>query len=743
MAIYQIRDLIKVRQIEKVNLRDSDTIDKSSLFDDLPQNSINLSSLKSEQKQIWSSQKNNYIDSIFSTQKKDQQFYLIPSESFQKAPIFRLLPIFNTFIAGIFILFVINIFNVFTNTRSFTNNIISSASDGYDNLLFAVDQTKTLNHQKAQTSFQSAINNFNEILENLSFLNSVNSLAKNSNLDSYQNLFNAGKSISEAGALFTKSAENLMEWPTLFIQANKDIKLGKDNYLVSEKGSQSSKLTTSLTDQLSKDLQNVNIAIQKVSEAKDFLNKVNIYLIPKSYQSKLSEIKTNLDSLDKFLNNLSNYFPAILNLLGDRYPHRYLILLQNDTEARPTGGFIGSLMIMDINDGKITKADFHDVYHFDGQNTEKILAPEEISMITDNWGLRDSNYSPDFQISAEKAAWFLQNNKGPSVDTIIAINQSAITDLLEELGPINVSPLKSDLDSDNFQLMLSYLIESKYFGDKNPKVILEKTIEAFKNKLIESDDPSLILNTLLKLIKDQKILLYSRDPEVQSFFDFYGLTPHQIATTNEDFLQVLNISTGGNKSDLFIKQNLIHTTFISPNGEINDELTITKKHTWSNKDLLNFQMTLKIFGFNQEIPDYLQYILGAGENKSMVKVYVPLGTKLENSIGVDMNKILIRSDSDLQKTYFLIPMEVSAGEESTVTIRYSLPEKLYLKPADIYRFIAQKQIAINDSQFKKVLELSPSLSLIKTNRSDTQNENKSEEVINLKGDYRFDAVIAK
>lgn len=84
----------------------------------------------------------------------------------------------------------------------------------------------------------------------------------------------------------------------------------------------------------------------------------------------------------------------MLELLGDRYPERYLVLLQNDSEARPTGGFIGSFMIVDINDGYITKMDFHDVYEFDGQLSEDIPAPEDIAKISKNWRLRDSNYSP-------------------------------------------------------------------------------------------------------------------------------------------------------------------------------------------------------------------------------------------------------------------------------------------------------------------------------------------------------------
>jgi nucleoside-diphosphate-sugar epimerase len=45
----------------------------------------------------------------------------------------------------------------------------------------------------------------------------------------------------------------------------------------------------------------------------------------------------------------------------------YLILLQNNNELRPTGGFIGSLARVDFEKGKLIKLDVQDVYNIDGQ----------------------------------------------------------------------------------------------------------------------------------------------------------------------------------------------------------------------------------------------------------------------------------------------------------------------------------------------------------------------------------------
>ncbi len=745
MAKYRVRDLTKVKQTETINLKaEQNSVIQSDqgLLPAARRQALNLKNLQSDPGQIWSNRSHRKMDSLSSLHSTN--YLLVPAEQYRQTPVFRFQSVIRLAVSGLVIVFIINIFNVFANSANFKSILVSSASSGLDNLLVGVEQTRQLSHSQAQTTFQSAQNNFNGALEKISFLKTANTFSEQGNVKALENLLNAGKSVSEAGQLFSRSAPNLQEWPTLFIQANENISLSSKPTYQSQNGPDSiTKTAPTLTQSLHVDLNNVQKAIDKIKDAKNYLDQVQSGFLPAEYQTQLPEIKARLDRLSTFLNNISERFPAILNLLGERYPHRYLILFQNDTEARPTGGFIGSLMIMDINDGLVTRADFHDVYQYDGQLNEEIDAPEEIASITKNWRLRDSNYSPDFAISAEKAAWFLQKSKGPSVDTVIAINQSAVSELLAQLGPIKVSPLKSELTADNFQMMLGYLIESKYFGPDNPKIILQKTIEAFKEKLLQAEDPSLLLNTLVKLVKDQKILFYSRDTDIQALFDQFNLTPHQAKLQpGEDYLQVLATSIGGNKSDLYMTQNITHTTFVNSDGAINDELTITRRHNWTGAELKRYEDELKKFGFSGDMPEYLQNILGKSDNKAMVKVYVPLGVTLENTQGLATDQVIVRSDTDLQKSYFLFPMQVTAGGEQTITLRYKLPNVLKLAPADLYRFTAQKQISIVQSQFKKVVQLAPALTLLKSSRHDSLTETHSEEVLNLHDDYRLVDVVA-
>lgn len=740
MKRYALSDIKAKKQIERLNLKNTEQASVST------KSKKNTSSLQAtdlralsrtkskgknakSQRPVFVSNSRSSLDSIYSDHPKEN-FHLIPAEKLTSKISNTLWSVSQLALAGFLILMLVNLVNVFQSAKQLKSVIVSRASSGVESLINGA-KTSTKDLQAGEQQFAQAQADFNFSLEKISFLSAKTPQSTQSNLSSVENILTAGKSISEAGQLFSKSAKNLQNWPTLFIQNNQNF------FNNSQKNSQESTTskTASLTDQLKSDLQNVDLAIEKLIIASQLLQKTDPTTLPTEFREELIKVQTKLSDLVAFLNQVKQHMPAILELLGDRYPHRYLILLQNDTETRPTGGFIGSLMILDLNDGLITKADFHDVYKFDGQLHENIAAPEDIASITENWRLRDSNYSPDFAISAEKAAWFLQKSKGPSVDTVIAVNQSIIADFLDALGPLKVDGLQQPLDSSNFQFMLSFLIESKHFGTSNPKVILEKTISAFRKQLVKIKNPQEIAQIVIKGALDQKIMLYSRDEKVQSLFEDLHLTPHPAQIQeNSDYLQVVATSIGGNKSDLYITQNITHQTYLNSDGEIIDEVTIARRHNWTQAELEKWNTIVQEFGF-KEVPSYMQDLLGRGNNKASIKAYVPLGSELIGTAGIDQSAVQTRSDTELSKTYFRYDQIVEAGLENSITLRYKLPYKLNLLSADIYRFTAEKQLGLINTILKKELILAPGLQELKANLDSEHRQAK------LKMPFQFASVI--
>lgn len=657
-------------------------------------------------------------------QKKPEQVFFMHVDSVKQFKFDRINETIRVAAAGTLILFVLNLVNVYQRGIVIKNSVIASAFSGYEDLMSGGEKAKTSDFQAAEGIFAEANNKFSAALEEISFLetNRDTFFAREKTVDSVQSLLKAAQSISAAGEDFARGVQNLSQLPQLFIESNMQA-INGGAPVAGQK---------SLTDKLKDDLAYVQKAADEIRAAGSELQYVSADVLPEPMRPKLETARSNVAKLIGLLDETEQKIPAILALLGDRYPHSYLILLQNDTEARPTGGFIGSYMLVDMNDGYITKMEFHDVYDADGQLKEDIEAPEEIARISKNWRLRDSNYSPDFAISAEKAAWFLQKEKGPSVDTVIAVNQSFLAELLAITGPISVG-LNSSLDKDNYQTVLTYIIESKINPEK-PKQILEEFISAFQKKLFTSENLTRTLKAFISGYKNKNLLFYSRNEDVQGMFESLGMAGKVASPQPDtDYLNVITTSIGGNKSDLFINQSIQHNTVVNNTGLLVDELTITRKHEWSPQSVEYLRAVLGPFGFT-DISDTVKSILGGGDNKSYVKIYVPRGSKLLETDGIDAQIVQTKEDEGTGRTYFMFEQDVSAGNEKKVTVIYQLPENLKLTPVDTYKFQAQMQPGGRHGNLVKQIFFKPGLQSYKEYPA----ELKKYESGNLYYEGRFD-----
>ena len=324
---------------------------------------------------------------------------------------------------------------------------------------------------------------------------------------------------------------------------------------------------------------------------------------------------------------------------------------------------------------------FHDVYEYDGQLQEKIEAPYELATFTDNWRMRDANYSPDFAVSAKKIAWFLEKEGGPGVDTVISVNQTILRDLLAITGPLSVEGLEGELSDENYQTVLSYIVESKHEGEHNPKAVISRIIPSLQEVLNKEVSVKNLLMLIQKQIKNKDILAWSKDEKVQSFFDDVGVSGRVPQTpSDEDYFSLITTNIGGNKSDRYIDAHIAHETIINDKGEIRDVVTYKRMHTWNPNIVLVWQSQLESFGF-KEIPDWIRDILGAGVNKSIIKIYLPKDTKLEEIIGVPRESVTTGYDAQLDKTYMYFVLDVAPQEEKAVTMTYKLPYTLDLSIA--------------------------------------------------------------
>ena len=619
------------------------------------------------------------IDVKAKNQQKDYIIFSIGSENKDKKQSSKYKNFFTIIATGVIVVFIINIFSISNQLFNISNNIEADAFAGYDMFLSGGKNAGDANFGGAIQSFEAANKAFTDAQNKIWFLGDQSLLSMQGIGSSAYSILESGKLLSDAASYFSQGISELNEVPILFVQNN-----------TSASGT-TNQNKISLSEKLKSSLNLFNQAFENVKLAQEKLISAGPLLLPDKFKSQFNLLTQKLDELVLIIDEIKVRIPPLLKLLGDRYPHRYLVLLQNNTESRPTGGFIGSYMIIDVNDGYIEKSEFHDVYESDGQLNEFIPAPEEMAELTTNWRMRDSNYSPDFALSAAKAAWFLEKEEGPGVDSVIAINQSFLMDLFAITGPVQIDGLSAPLTGNNYNTVLTYIVEAKLEGANDPKAVLNRFIPVLQKKLYDKASFKNLFSVIQKGISEKQILAWSKDEDIENLFNDIGISGLIKKTqADEDYLNLSAINIGGNKSDLYIQPEILHETMIYKNGEVLDKLTYTRKHTWTPEILLEWQKQLEPFGYS-DLPEYLQNILGRGNNKSVIKVFLPKGSEIQDVVGLEKNDIHSGIDENLDKTYIYFTLEVAPQNERKVSILYKLPYKLDLFAADEYRMTVQKQ----------------------------------------------------
>lgn len=451
-------------------------------------------------------------------------------------------------------------------------------------------------------------------------------------------------------------------------------------------------------------------------------NKIDSKLWPlRLYSKEIDSLTDNLSDFQIFLSKaktLTQILPEVIGLNGKR---NYLLLFQNNMELRATGGFIGSYGIATFDNGKMSDLKISDVYSADGQLKGKIFPPGPITkyMGQPNWYLRDSNYSPDFKTSAEKAEYFLEKETGELVDGVIAIDVEAIKEILKATGPIALPEYKETINADNLYEKTQVYSEKDFFpGSTQKKDFLSLLNTRLLNNLYQSPK-SKWLNLVAaanKSLNESHIQVFMHDQNVQrliSEFSWDGQIPIFTPGNSDclslgitcDYLGVVESNFGANKANAFLKRDFSHEIVFGRAGEIEEKITII---------------------YDNQSPNNAW---PAGTYKNYLRIYTPQNSQLLR-IDLDDKKASYSAHTDTEKpktkegeldveiatesakTSFGFYIEVPFKSQKTVSVSYRPPYALsFSKDLTNYKFYWQKQagtdadpinLTINYPSFYKV-----------------------------------------
>lgn len=270
-------------------------------------------------------------------------------------------------------------------------------------------------------------------------------------------------------------------------------------------------------------------------------------------------------------------------------PHHVLLLLQNNTELRPSGGFVGAYAVVEIDRGRIQVLKTEGVEVLDAHTPSdwRIAPPAPIAryLKVDRWYFRDSNWSPDFAEAARQALILYDGEQGfmaPEIDSVIAVTPTVLEQILDRIGPVTIDGIT--FDAETAVATLQHEVEYGYkeravtFVDRKNVLhpLFVAVLNAVKNDLARR--PGEYQSLWQNLFAQKHIALYSTDPLIQSWVEEkqWGGRVHVPAG---DTLLWVDANLLAWKTDHAIERRLTYTLDPSDKGEYVARAIMQYRHT--------------------------------------------------------------------------------------------------------------------------------------------------------------------
>jgi hypothetical protein len=494
--------------------------------------------------------------------------------------------------------------NVISDIRATTSSAESQSADAVSLLSQAATAVLARDAQDAQINFALSGEQFNSAGKILETLSGGTRLLLAS-LPMTQNGYRTGQSLIEAG-------EELSI-------AGSELSLGYE--------AMDTELNPTPISRL--DILRAHIAYAKphLQKANSALDRVDASTVPEQFRDELAAVTSMLPTIITTADEFEQVYPLIESLLGATGSKRYLLLFQNNTEIRPTGGFIGSFAEVKVRDGVIEQLSVPGggSYDLQGSLSQNLIAPSPLQLLSARWEFQDGNWFPDFPTSSRQLIEFYRDAGGPTVDGVIAVNATFVASLIGLLGSIDMPEYGRVIDEENFIFEAQRIVELEYDREENrPKAFIgdlaPKLVERATQKT--SEDFLAVFDFLRQgmIQKDVQFYLAQDDLQREVLARGWG---GEMKQTSGDYFMLVDTNLGGGKTDGVIQEKVDLRVDVQDDGSIINTATISRTH----------------FG--------IQGLLFTGVNNvDYMRLYVPKGSELLSAEGFSVPDVSLFESPD-------------------------------------------------------------------------------------------------
>lgn len=341
----------------------------------------------------------------------------------------------------------------------------------------------------------------------------------------------------------------------------------------------------------------------------------------------------------------------------------YLLVFQNNAEARSSGGIAGAFLLAKVNNGRIKLGEQGSTARLNMAPPTSILTAEETDLYTDLMArfAQDANLTPEFPRTAHVLRNMVRANLGINVDGVIAVDPIAMSYVLNGTGPVNL-PDGSRITAQN---AVSELLNRVYFRYPNAidsdNFFTDTAATLFTTVTDGIGDTGRTVRELVRASKERRILVWSAHQEEQDRLKsmLVSATLSRDSATQPTLGVYINDAVGAKLNYYLTYRTAVSTARCEGFGTQN--LTAN----------LAFRSTVP-----RDVNSLPPYILGASANnrpgriKANVDIYLPSGGQLVSARldGKDLaSQVRRHKDHDV----LTVPIALDPGTASNVKVRFN------------------------------------------------------------------------
>ena len=422
----------------------------------------------------------------------------------------------------------------------------------------------------------------------------------------------------------------------------------------------------------------------------DFKNAIYLYNKNTSLKTNNPFFNNNISNIISIISSTIDTWPNAFGFNGNR---SYLVLFQDSSQIRSSGGIINLYAILNLSSGKITDFKFFNASDSDAKLTTHIEPPFPIRryLASRNWSLKNSSFDVDFLKTAVASATFLNSEEQRMVDGVISVDLVFINNLLKITGPVKLIDNSGFINNENF---------FSVFQRHQDKDFLKIVLQSISSKISNEKNVSSValLNFISQAMYEKHLLFAFNNPGQEAIFAVNGfsaaLVDDRVSGENiiNDFVGISESSFAEKNINFYISRSLSQKVNLEKDGGVSEIITLTMNNS-SQINTNNFYKNYIRFIFPENSQIKSIFINGI-EQKITPAITDPAVYEAKNFKQPQALEVYKQVQSGKDVFGFLVT--VSPQELKKIVINYKLSQRINLLKTDYkYSLKIFKQPGIN------------------------------------------------